>query len=369
MRTEREIAGFALPFTLGILLSAYITLPSYLDNTLFYSLIPTITCIPLICLMHPAHLAWNKTKLITVIACAGLTCGLTVGITGTLTAISGPGDLGHLWRLTNDIGNHIRNSIRKIPFSDQEINAVISALLTGDRSDIPPEIIRTFRNSGASHILALSGLHLGIIYSILQKSSALIGNSIQAIRLRSTLIIIVCSIYSMATGAGDSISRALLFIIIREAANVWGRKISIGGIFFCALIIQLTHSPLSCRSAGFQLSYAAIAGIAFIFPYFNRLWNTDNLCFNPIARIWKSAAISISCQLTTGPLAWLWFGAVPKYFLMTNLIAVPLAGLIIPTSLLTLTLHSFGICPDIITRATECLVSTLTDALEIISSM
>ena len=69
------------------------------------------------------------------------------------------------------------------------------------------------------------------------------------------------------------------------------------------------------------------------------------------------------------PLAWLWFGSVPQYFLLTNLIAVPLTGLIIPISIITVTLHSLGLCPQIITRATECLVSTLTDALEIISDM
>ena len=369
MRAEREIAGFALPFTVGILLSAYITLPSYIDSPLFYYLIPTITLTPLTCLMHPSHLVWNNRKLIMAIACAGLSCGFATGAFGTLISISWPGHLSNIWSYANSLSCHIRETIQAIPFSEKETSAVISALLTGDRSQVPPEIIKTFRSSGASHILALSGLHLGIIYSILQKSSSFIGNSIQAIRLRSALTIVVCSIYSMATGAGESISRALLFIIIRETAKACGRKISLRGIFYCALVIQLTYSPLSCRSAGFQLSYAAIAGIAFIFPYLNRLWNTDKARFNPIARIWKSAAISISCQLTTGPLAWLWFGSLPEYFLLTNLIAVPLAGLIIPLSILILILHSFGICPDIITRATECLVTTLTDALEIISNM
>lgn len=369
MREEREIAGFALPFVAGTLISAYISLPSYLDNPLFYGLFSTITFIPLTCLIHPMHLQWSDWTLKSIIACTGMLCGFTIGARGMPMNLYSEWNIGFLEMHTGQLGGLIRNSIKGIPFSDKETNAIISALLTGDRSGIPIETIQTFRSSGASHILALSGLHLGIIYSMLQKILSLSGNSIYATRFRSVMIILTCFLYTMATGAGESITRALLFIIIGETARSLGRKISIRNIFFCALVIQLTYSPLSCRSAGFQLSYAAIAGIAFIYPWFNGLWKGGHSRFNPIARIWKSAAISISCQMTTGPLAWLWFGSLPKYCILTNLIAVPLAGLIIPCSIITIILHSFGVCPEIITRATECLVSTLTDALEIISLM
>lgn len=369
MREEREIAGFALPFVVGILISAYISLPSYLHFPSIYGLFPTFALVPTICLMHPVHLNWNDRILLLIIISAGLFCGLATGANGSLLYLSTSGDPSILERSLSQIGNYIRNSIEEIQFTDKKTGGIISALLTGDKSGIPLETIKTFRNSGASHVLALSGLHLGIIYGILTKILAAAGNSLSAIRLRSVCIMIVCCIYSIATGAGDSIKRALLFIIIRETALLCGRKISLRNIFFCALVIQLTLSPLSCRSAGFQLSYAAIAGIAFIYPRIIRLWNTEGTRFNLIAYIWKSAAVSISCQITTGPLAWLWFGSVPQYFLLTNLIAVPLTGLIIPISIITVTLHALGLCPQIITRATECLVSTLTDALEIISDM
>ena len=85
--------------------------------------------------------------------------------------------------------------------------------------------------------------------------------------------------------------------------------------------------------------------------------------------IWISAAMSIACQITTGPLAYLYFGTFPQHFILTNLLALPLTGLIIPASLITIALHSLGICPHVIMWATEALVSLLTNILSVISTM
>ena len=79
--------------------------------------------------------------------------------------------------------------------------------------------------------------------------------------------------------------------------------------------------------------------------------------------------MSIACQITTAPLAWYYFGTFPVHFLLTNLIALPLTGLIIPLAILTLTLSVFGICPEMISRACEMLVTALSQALDIISAM
>ena len=81
------------------------------------------------------------------------------------------------------------------------------------------------------------------------------------------------------------------------------------------------------------------------------------------------ASLSISCQITTGPLAWHYFKSFPSHFLLTNLLAVPLTGAIIPASLLTVLLHDLNICPDILIRFTELLVSTMTGLLSVIAGM
>jgi competence protein ComEC len=269
-----------------------------------------------------------------------------------------------------ELGRNTGRLIDGIDFRNTETNAIIKALIIGERTDIPGHITEAFRESGASHILALSGLHLGIIYGILARISSIFGNTSLAKTIRSVFIVMTCGLYTLATGAGPSITRAFIFILIRETAKMTGRSVTLTGVLMTSLMIHLTINPQALREVGFQLSYAAIGGIAFIFPWLRDFWPKKDGGFKgPIRWVWETAALSISCQITTGPIAYLYFRSFPMHFLLTNLIALPLTGLIIPVSLLTLCLHTCGICPDILLRATEMLVTALSEALTIISLM
>jgi competence protein ComEC len=115
-----------------------------------------------------------------------------------------------------------------------------------------------------------------------------------------------------------------------------------------------------------------MAGVAFIFPWLKGFWPQDvkfRKFRDPLKWIWETAALSISCQITTGPLAYVYFGTFPVHFLLTNLIAMPLTGLIIPAAVLTVMLTAAGWCPEMLLRATEALVTALSEALNIIASM
>jgi competence protein ComEC len=139
-----------------------------------------------------------------------------------------------------------------------------------------------------------------------------------------------------------------------------------------AMFIQLIIEPAAIKDVGFQLSYAAVAGIAWIYPHLRSFWpgnpSDDKGMVKGLRWIWNSAALSIACQVTTGPLAYIYFHSFPMQFILTNLIAIPLTGLIIPSALLTLVASSFGCCPDILLRITEMLVTALSESLYIIST-
>lgn len=282
--------------------------------------------------------------------------------------------------MARDFGNGMIRTIESIPFQTPETGALMKALLTGDRSSLSPTVTEAFRASGASHVLALSGLHLGIIYMVLSKTMAIFGNGIYARRVRSCMLIIFCGFYTLATGAGSSIVRAFLFILLSEIARLSGRYRSLTQILLASLLLQLIFSPLSALSVGFQLSYAAMAGIAFIFPWLKGLWPEDDSASSPMTAcgrkivniakwIWTSAALSISCQLTTGPLVYIYFGSLPKYFLLTNLLALPLTGILIPSAVLTIFLSAIGCCPELVTQATESLANLLIWILSVISTL
>lgn len=262
----------------------------------------------------------------------------------------------------------LRAHIDAQAFPSEETAPLLKAFLTGDRSGLSREEVAVFRGSGASHLLALSGLHIGIIYLIFDKLTWLMGHSPLARRLRYVVIILLAGFFTLMTGASPSIVRAFLFIFISETLRLAGRERKASRVLCLALFIQLVLSPDSIRSVGFQLSYLAMAGIFLLYPYMEK-WYPKGLKYDPLRWIWKSAALTISCQAFTAPLAWYRFHSFPKHFLLTNLIALPLTSLLMGSAILTLVLGAFVPCPEILLRTTDFLSTTLFRVLEIISGM
>ena len=369
MIVERETAGFALPFAAGIAVAVYIAAAS---SSIFIHISSALTLAALTCILAcRRHIPLNENNTWTIIIAAATVTGLICGLTANEISVSSHDNLSLFARL----GASLETAADNIPFSRQQTNAFLKAVLTGERSGMSPEITEAFRKSGASHILALSGLHLGVIYLMISRLLSLAGFSRMAVWVRSILTIFICGIYTLATGASPSIVRAFIFIALNESASLAGRYRSTGNILLTALVIQLCISPASIRSVGFQLSYAAMAGIAFIHPYLKRMWPEENgikisgMITRPAGWMWNSLSLSIACQATTAPLAWIHFGTFPQYFLLTNLIALPLTGILIPSAAVTLILSRAEICPDLLVRLTEWLTWLLIGALEIIASM
>lgn len=370
MKVEREIAGFALPFTAGVILTSLIGITSHDIHVFNASASLAALSVPLAAVLHPgtrrrARASWVLTVFMAL--CLGCFCGAC----GKILEISNIENRVSIW--AEKLGMLMQERADAVPFRNPDTNALIKALLTGERCDIPSGITTAFRDSGASHILALSGFHLGIIYGLVTSLLSLAGNRRKALATRSVVTIFICLVYTLATGAGASIVRALLFIIINETARMTHRYRSTGSVLLTALVIQLTISPSSISSVGFQLSYAAMAGIAFIFPWMKSLWpgrpHEDRGFAKWMRRTWDSASMSISCQLTTAPLAWYYFHSFPVHFLLTNLIALPLTGIIIPSALGVMVLDSIGLCPGFMIHAVEFLVTMMTEALDIIAEM
>lgn len=259
--------------------------------------------------------------------------------------------------------------IERTGFEGGQTGPLVEALLTGRRAAISRETAENFRTAGASHILALSGLHLGVIYGILSKLLAILGHSRTAALIRGLTIICASGFYATMTGASPSIVRALIFIILNETARLQpGRRRSSANIYCTALTIQLALNPLIIKEAGFQLSYLAMLGITVLFPRMNS-WYPSGSRFDPFRRIWSSAALTISCQIFTAPMVWVRFHTFPIYFLLTNLIALPLTELLIVSALLTLAMSAAGFDSAITKSLTERLGQTLVFCLDVISGM
>ena len=252
-------------------------------------------------------------------------------------------------------------------FPGQNSEAIITALLTGRRSGLPRTTVETFRRSGAAHILALSGMHLGVIYLFIGRLLSPIGNSPAARWTRGTASICLCGIYTLATGAGPSICRAFIFIVINEIRKACsGRRSSPLSTWCTAITLQLALSPTIIGSVGFQLSYAAMLGITLVYPVLESWYPPGP---GLMGRIWKTAALSISCQLFTAPICWWHFRSLPGYFLIANIISLPLSEAIIILALCCLLLEGAGLHPQALATVCGRLVELLEKCLETVASM
>ena len=250
-------------------------------------------------------------------------------------------------------------------FARERTAALLKALLAGDRAGLDRATIATFRAAGASHILALSGLHLGILYGILQQVLAVLGGSRTARQPRSAAAVGAAAFYLAMTGASPSLVRAFLFILFNELSRLLpGRRRRPVNIFCAALTLQLAVSPQVVGSLGFQLSYLAMLGIVLVYPRLDA-WYPSSTRWDPLRRLWRAAALTLSCQVFTAPLVWARFHSFPKYFLLTNLGAMPLTEGFILCALPAL----WPGCPPGIKNLAEYLGQTLLSFLETVAAI
>ena len=226
------------------------------------------------------------------------------------------------------VSAYLAGLIADIPFADKENNALLQAIILGDRGSLGTETAESFRKAGAAHMLALSGMHLGIIYAMITRSMMILGNSIAARKIRSAAVIVLTGLYTLMCGAGPSLQRAWLFILLGEGGRLLDRPQPLQQVFCAALTLHLVFRPESATQLGFQLSYLALVGIVFVWPHMREWYPGRSLG----ARIWQAMSLAICCQLFTAPLSWWHFGTFPKYFLITNLVAAPVMGIAMFTS-------------------------------------
>lgn len=390
-REGKEISDFAALFTVGAAAGLYFTDMDIPMGCLYMSASASFTLsVAFAALAALTVLPGGSFRRQVPASCAPYAllaafffCGFSSpAIAGICEGFIHPGP-GPVRRAADISAENLEEMIRSIPFAHSESNAMVLALITGDKSGLPRSINESFRISGASHLLALSGMHLGLIYVILGKVFSVLGNSPAAVRTRSALVTAVSGFYTLMTGAGASIARAFLFIILNEAARCTGRKRIPTNIFCAALMIQVLWSPEVLKSIGFQLSYLAMAGIYLLYPVMKGWYREhledgseeeygekpDRRMKSPMKRLWDTAAMSISCQIFTAPAVWYHFGTFPVYFLITNLIAIPLSSAIIYISILVTGLHALGICPGFLIRADDMMIQAMCSSLEIISGL
>ena len=209
--------------------------------------------------------------------------------------------------------------------SDDQLS-IAEALLIGYTEDLDRDLVKAYTNTGVVHIIAISGMHLGLIYMLL----LWIFDKIPFLRkVRILKILFLLSglwLFALLTGGCPSILRsAVMFTCIVIGEN-YSKRSSIYNSLAASAFILLCYNPYYLWDVGFQLSYLSLYGIVIFHKYIYHLFYAKNKWIN---KLWDLSAVSIAAQVLTFPICLYYFHQLPLFFLFTNLIAVPLSTLIL----------------------------------------
>lgn len=230
-----------------------------------------------------------------------------------------------LIRSANSLRNRLLNTYRRFKISGDEF-AVLAALTLGYTDELETAVIKSYSATGAMHILSVSGLHVGIVFFVISFLLKFLDKKARTKLIKSIFIILFLWIYAFITGLSPAVMRAAFMFSAVSLAQCLNRKSNIYNTIFLSAFIMLIINPNSLFNVGFQLSYAAVISIVFFQPPISKWF----LAKHKVSKwIWDLVAVSLAAQLGTAPFVLYYFYQFPNFFLLTNLVAIPLSTLVI----------------------------------------
>ena len=216
--------------------------------------------------------------------------------------------------------------------------AISLALILGDNSMLDKEIRDSFTNTGALHVLAVSGLHISIIMQILMAVLAVFSGVLSR-RIAVIFLIGIMWWYAAITGLSPSVLRAVIMFTVLSIAQLSGRNYdSLNTLFFTAFVLVLWN-PLTVFDIGFQLSFLAMLGIFLFYEKIASFWVIQQAI---LQKVWQGTAIGLAAQVMTTPLSLHYFHQFPNYFILTNIGLMASSGLILGGGLLIFSVSWWG---------------------------
>ncbi|MGM0579906.1 MAG: ComEC/Rec2 family competence protein [Bacteroidota bacterium] len=229
-------------------------------------------------------------------------------------------------------GQYLEGIMNEYIQNDRSL-AIAKALTLGIKDELDNDLRNAYAAAGAMHVLAVSGLHVGIIFLIISTVLKKWKNRKRGRIFFAVINISVLWAYAFITGLSPSVQRAAMmfsFIILAQAMK---RQTNIYNTLAASAFVLLSFDPFLLFSVGFQLSYLAVLGIVFFQP---KLYGLLQFKFVLWDKIWAITCVSIAAQLATAPLGLLYFHQFPTYFFLSNLVVIPAAFVILNSSLFLL---------------------------------
>ncbi len=254
------------------------------------------------------------------------------------------GTLRSAYGLANSIRNKIYLTFVRRGFSNENLS-ILNALFLGQRQDVSRETYNKFSKSGALHILAISGLHIGLLTLVLSFIFKPICNYNLGRKIIPFFIIFVLWFYAFVTGMSVSVVRAVTMFSLFTISHYFYREANSYNVLAISAIILLLYNPFYLFDVGFQLSYFAVFSIISIKPLLDRLWVPNNFI---IRRIWDIFTVTLAVQFGVLPLSLFYFHQFPSLLFVSNLVIIPFLGVLFCIGLLSIILAFFDVVPDLL---------------------
>ncbi len=246
-------------------------------------------------------------------------------------------DANVILKFSHDSRNKLIEILKK-NIKEESVFELSAALLLGYRANLDKEILNTFSRTGTIHIISVSGLHVGIIFFVLQwlvRKTRIVKNKI----IESIILIGSIWLYSLLTGLPPSVCRCSTMISFGIVARLIDHKTSAFNMLAGSALILLSINTNMLFDIGFQLSYLAVSGILYLQKWLENLIYIRN---KYLQQLWVLTSVSIAAQLFTLPLCLYYFHQFPNYFIPANILAIPLSSIALYTSILSIMVSPFS---------------------------
>lgn len=244
--------------------------------------------------------------------------------------------------------------------------AVASALTLGYQDLLDDELRQVYSSSGAMHILSVSGLHVGILYVLLSFILSFLDRRILTRAIKALILLVFLWFFALITGLPPCVQRSALMFSFLVIGDFFNRKSNIYNTLAASAFVLLVINPYNLLDVGFQLSYLAVVSIVFFYPYIYKLIYVKNWALD---KVWSLAAVSMAAQLGTLSICIYYFNQFPNYFLLANLIAIPLSTIALYLSVFLIIVSPFHMLAGFVGKAFSFTVSLLNHGLEYIEKL
>ena len=245
-----------------------------------------------------------------------------------------------------------------------ESEAVIRALTIGDKSELTPQLRSMYTAAGTSHILALSGMHIGILAAILLYLLYPLRYVPCGDIVRYALATALLWAFAFVTGLSPSAVRAVtMFTLFVVAHFLLDERYGAWYALTVTAFLMLVYNPYYIFHISFQLSFVAVVSILLFYPLICGLLRTHNIV---VRYLWNAMSVSVSAQLGTLPIILFYFGTFPTYFIIANLIVAPMAVLILSAAVFALAMHLFFPAATMVFLPVDYLTRALNSAMHYI---